>query len=264
LVLLQDTAAASLRQLGTALAPVNRSTRSPVVSGVNGTVAHALTEKRALPCQCLANDASWTPTTRTEPKCVFIDLGAADGNTFRQFLNNDYGPVANCPFGKWEAYLVEANPHFDAPLQLIAQQYPNVHVMKSTAAFSCVGQTSFYIDTDPTHNHWGSSMSEAAPDAVRSGKQKVTVPTVNVNQLVAQSVIPADWVILKVDIEGAEFEVVPCLSYFAHANLVDRMYLEEHTWFDSGSANGPAQMVTAKQTLTAAGVDIPAYFTQTF
>lgn len=264
---LQAVAGASFRQTRPADAPVNGTARTPVrAKSVSVAAPHVLTQNRAAPpCQCLANDASWAPTTRAEPKCVFIDLGAADGNTFRQFLNNDYGPVANCPSGKWEAYLVEANPHFDAPLQQIAQQYPDqVHVMKSTAAFSCVAQTSFYIDIDPTHNHWGSSMSDAAPDAVKSGKQKVTVPTVNVVQLIAQSVIPADWVMLKVDIEGAEYEVIPCLAHFAHANLVDRMYLEEHTWFDSGSANGPAQMAAAKQTLTAAGVDIPAYFTQTF
>merc|ERR1719389_1464715 len=106
-------------------------------------------------------------------------------------------------------------------------------------------------------------MSEAAPDAVKSGKQKVTVPTVNVVQLIAQSVIPGDWVMLKVDIEGAEYEVIPCLADFTHANLVDRMYLEEHTWFDSGSANGPTEMAAAKAKLRAVGVDIPAYFTHT-
>lgn len=246
-----------------------RSNKTAVVArATNATVQQHMLfghSQQQLPCQCAANDPTWTATARTEPKCIFIDLGAADGNTFHEFLNNRYGPVANCPGGKWEAYLVEANPHFDAPLTKLGEQYPDqVHVMKSTAAFDCVGQTSFYIDTDPTHNHWGSSMSEAAPDAVRSGKQKVTVPTVNVVQLIAQSVIPTDWVMLKVDIEGAEYEVVPCLADFTRANLVDRMYLEEHTWFDSGSANGPVQMAAAKQKLTAAGVDIPAYFTHTF
>ena len=46
---------------------------------------------------------------RTEPRCVFIDLGAADGNTFDSFLANGYGPVKNCPrHGEWQAILVEA------------------------------------------------------------------------------------------------------------------------------------------------------------
>lgn len=262
LLLVQAACAAKLRK---PVHVVNATSDVHVLANGWTTGGYSKRTLAAPACQCKANDAAWTPTTRTAPKCVFIDLGAADGNTFHQFLNNGYGPVANCPSGQWEAYLVEANPHFDAPLQALAAQYPNqVHVYSSTAAFSCNAEVSFFIDTDPTHNHWGSSMSDAAPDAVKSGKQKVTVPTTNVIQMIAQNVIPADWVMLKVDIEGAEYEVIPCLANFAHANLIDRMYLEEHTWFDSGSQNGPAQMAAAKQRLSAAGVDIPAYFTQTF
>jgi FkbM family methyltransferase len=214
----------------------------------------------------MANNAEWKRTTRTQPKCIFIDLGAADGNTFNDFLNNKYGPVSNCPSGgQWEAYLVEANPHFDSPIKKLQQQYPGrVHSMASTAAFMCQGETSFFIDADPTHNHWGSSMSSESPDAIKSGKQKVTVPTVNVVQLVAEAVIPADWVMLKVDIEGAEYDVIPCLAKFNNANLIDRMYLEEHTWFKTGSTNGPEQMAAAKTQLQAMHVDIPQYFSNTF
>jgi FkbM family methyltransferase len=214
----------------------------------------------------MASNAAWKKPTRTVPKCIFIDLGAADGNTFEDFLNNKYGPVQNCPHGgDWEAYLVEANPHFDAPLQALQQKYPGkVHSMASTAAFMCQGQTSCFIDTDPTHNHWGSSMSDAAPDAIKSGKQKVTVPTMNIAQLLEESVLPQDWVMLKVDIEGAEYEVIPCLSQFAHANLVDRMYLEEHSWFKTGSKNGPNEMAAAKLKLQSMHVDIPQYFSNTF
>lgn len=231
----------------------------------NSTIAfHSSSADPALPCNCIANSNTWKPTSRTIPKCIFIDLGAADGNTFNDFLNNKYGPVANCPSGQWEAWLVEANPHFDASLNNVPTQYPGmVHSLASTAAYDCVAETSFYIDADPTHNHWGSSMSEDAPDAVRSGKQKVTVPTINVIQLIAENTIPGDWVMLKVDIEGAEYEVIPCLAQFANAGLVDRMYLEEHTWFKTGSRNGPNEMAAAKQTLQGKGVDIPQYFSNT-
>lgn len=230
--------------------------------GVGNVSFHARTWQP--PCQCMANNPQWTKPARTIPKCIFIDLGAADGNTFQKFLQNGYGPVANCPSGQWESYLVEANPQFTNQLQAVAAQSAQpVHVLGGTAAFTCEGQTSFYIDTDPTHNHWGSSMSASAPDAIKSGQQKVTVPTMNVIRLIAENTLPSDWVILKVDIEGAEFDLVPCLAQFQQASLIDRMFLEEHTWFDTGSATTPAQMEAAKAQLRAMNVDIPAYFTNT-
>lgn len=239
--------------------------RNSTALGLNTSKAFDGGADGAPQCQCIANDPSWTAPTRTNTKCVFIDLGAADGNTFWKFIHNGYGPVANCPNGgDWEAILVEANPQFTPDLEKVAAYYPGkVQALGSHAAWSCMGQTSFFIDTDPTHNHWGSSMSEAAPDAIRSGKQKVTVPTVNVVELIAKNVIPGDWVMLKVDIEGAEYEVVPCLAEYASASNVDIMYLEEHTWFDSGTGKGPNELAAAKYKLQSKGVQIPGYFSQT-
>eukprot|EP00933_Yihiella_yeosuensis_P068093 TRINITY_DN733_c0_g1_i1.p1 TRINITY_DN733_c0_g1~~TRINITY_DN733_c0_g1_i1.p1 ORF type:complete len:260 (+),score=67.94 TRINITY_DN733_c0_g1_i1:138-917(+) len=222
----------------------------------------------APPCTCVANDASWKKTSRTEPKCIFIDLGAADGNTFDEFIADDYGPVENCPSGgKWEALLVEANPIFSKKLKAIEKNMGGgkgtVRSYPDTAAYSCNGQTSFFIDVDKTHNYWGSSMSDSAPDAVKSGKRKVTVPTINVNQLVYENTIPGDYVILKVDIESAEYDVVPCLAQFKDASLVDRMELEEHTWFPSVTSEMKAKMAQAKQKLVGMNVQIPAYFSNT-
>eukprot|EP00933_Yihiella_yeosuensis_P061106 TRINITY_DN63939_c0_g1_i1.p1 TRINITY_DN63939_c0_g1~~TRINITY_DN63939_c0_g1_i1.p1 ORF type:complete len:252 (-),score=65.47 TRINITY_DN63939_c0_g1_i1:215-970(-) len=215
------------------------------------------------PCQCLPNDPSWKTPTRTEAKCIFIDLGAADGNTFDEFVADGYGKVSGCPNGKWEALLVEANPQFTPKLKALEKNIPGVHSYAETAAYSCAGQTSFFIDTDKTHNHWGSSMSSSADDVVKSGKQKVTVPTVNVAQLIAENVLPGDWVMLKVDIESAEYSVIPCLAQSSHANLVDRLYLEEHTWFKSVTAADKASMADAKTKLKALGVDIPVYYSPT-
>jgi FkbM family methyltransferase len=217
------------------------------------------------PCHCTANNPAWAKSNRTAAKCIFIDLGAADGNTFLDFINNKYGPTSNCPSGgQWEAFLVEANPQFDQPLKLLEQQYPGqVHSFASTAAFTCQGQTSFFIDTDPTHNHWGSSMSGSSPDVVASGKQKVTVPTTNVIQLIAENVLPADWVMLKVDVEGAEYDLIPCLAEFKDAGLIDRMYLEEHWWFKVDTQTTAAQMAAAKAKLQSMNVDIPQYYSGT-
>jgi FkbM family methyltransferase len=217
------------------------------------------------PCKCIANDPSWKKTSRTEGRCIFIDLGAADGNTFEEFLTDGYGPVRDCPNGgKWEAFLVEANPQFSPKLKALEKNLAGeVHSFAETAAFDCKGETSFFIDEDATHNHWGSSMFHSAPD-VKNGKRKVTVPTMNVAQLIAENVIPEDWVMLKVDIESAEYSVIPCLAEFKQVNLVDRLYLEEHHWFASVTEDMKEAMVQSKKKLQALGVDIPKdYYTST-
>jgi len=262
---LSRAAALGFRNATFAASVGSRNSSQQALGNVVGhKVQHSLSMTQPA-CQCVANNPAWVPTTRTVPKCIFIDLGAADGNTLKTFLSNGYGPVANCPSGgQWEAYLVEANPQFKTALDTEATTHPGmVHAMGSTAAYVCEGTTSFYIDTNAANNHWGSSMSKDHPDAIASGQQQVTVPTVNVVQLIAQTVIPGDWVMLKVDIEGAEYDLVPCLAQYTNVNLVDRMFLEEHTWFKTESATTPEQFQAAKQTLISKGVDIPEYFTQT-
>jgi len=211
------------------------------------------------PCTCDANNPTWIPPTRTVPKCIFIDLGAADGNSFRAFLSNSYGLVSGCPSGgQWEAWLVEANGQFTSALAAEQAAHPQqVHQLGATAAYMCKGTTSFSIDPDVAHNRWGSSMK------VDHGVHKVSVPLVNVIQLIAENTIPADWVMLKVDVEGAEFDIIPCLAQFPNARLVDRMYLEEHTWLSVDSAFTKQQYEQAKASLKTAGVDIPVYFSHT-
>jgi FkbM family methyltransferase len=181
-----------------------------------------------------------------------VDLGAADGNSFRQFLNGGYGPVANCPSGQWEALLVEANPQFTTALNTLSGQYPgSVHAYGSTAAYMCQGTTSFSIDPDSANNHWGSSMKR------QFGSKQVTVPTINIMQLLQEHVTQGDWVMLKVDIEGAEYDLIPCLAGWAHPNLLDVIFVEEHHWLQVDSSYTEAQYSSAKLQLRAAGVQIP-------
>jgi len=237
-----------------------------VATQVQHVVRSNATAKGKIPCQCEATNPSWQRPTRTVPKCVFIDLGAADGNSFNAFLNNKYGALTNCPSGgQWEAVLVEANPRFDAPLKKESVRFPeSVELRSSTAAYMCRGQTSFYLDTVTTaHNYWGSSMSDNHPDVVNSGKQKVTVNTVNLNQLLVEKTIPGDYVLVKMDIEGAEFDIIPCLAGSPSSSLMDALWLEQHdvSWGTAG--NSLEVMNQAKAKLQAQGVYMPAYFSET-
>jgi len=231
----------------------------------HGLVAVNSTTKGGPPCACIAEQPTWVKCTRTVPRCVFIDLGAADGNSFNEFLSNKYGEVGKCPSVQWSAVLVEANPRFDQPLAQVGGAHLNqVTVMSSTAAYMCEAQTSFYLDTVNTGaNYWGSSMSSSHPDVQKSGQQKVTVPTMNLNKILYEQTIPGDWVMVKMDIEGSEYDVLPCLAKAPAASLIDRLYMEQHdaSWGNTGTT--PAQMEAAKAELRRRGVDIPAYFSHT-
>lgn len=221
-------------------------------------------------CKCMGSNPAWVKTTRTVPKCIFIDLGAADGNTFRHFINNGYGPVKDCGSGSgdFEAWLVEANPRFNDPLNAMQTQYPGkVHSLASTAAYMCEGQTSFFLDTTNHNvNYWGSSMGKNHPDAIKSGHQKVTVPTTNLIKMLYENTIPGDWVMVKMDIEGAEWDIMPCLADSPVSHIIDRFYLEQHPaeWSSTEPTPAGSTIEEAKAKLKAKGVDIPGYFSNTF
>merc|ERR1719498_400730 len=93
------------------------------------------------PCSCHAEDSTWIPPAQRAPRCVFIDLGAADGNTWRSFLEGGFGSLKDCPSGgSYEAILVEANPRFAAPLQETQTNNSGiVRSLASSAAYMCEG-----------------------------------------------------------------------------------------------------------------------------
>jgi len=255
-----STLAAAVPHAATQLHATKATTNKTMTSSSSSS------QTSRMPCQCQTADISWQRCTRTVPKCIFVDLGAADGNSFHAFLNGDYGALANCPSGgAWEALLVEANPRFKAPLEQAVARFPDtVKAFTATAAYMCEGQTSFFLDTTTTaHNYWGSSMASNHPDVVNSGKQKVTVNTLNLNRLLLEQTIPGDYVLVKMDIEGAEFDIVPCLSNSPSVALMDALWMEQHdpSWGLAG--NSLEVMNQAKAALSARGVYMPEYFSQT-
>jgi len=214
------------------------------------------------PCQCAGTSANWVAPVKRAPRCLFVDLGAADGNTYKQFLEGAYGDTKNCPSdGSYQAILVEANPTFQKPLQeLEAGSEGRVKSFASTAAYMCEGSTNFFLDTvDVKENFWGSSLSPNARDVQRSGRKKVTVPLMNIVKLIAENALPEDFVIVKMDIEGSEWDILPCLSKSPVASLVDALYVEKHVREWSLANSTDADYETAISTLQARGVATPEY-----
>jgi len=275
---LSDNGDDNIGLLQTIIKPLGMELQSKEVSAFQSHSHANLRMTGRKPCNCEAMNSKWSPPARTNAKCVFIDLGAAGGNTFNSFLNNKYGPVANCANnGDWEAFLVEANPVFNNQLSQLEMQYPGkVHSLGGKAAYMCKGKTTFFVDNDPTHNYWGSNMEGGAhgasdwehPNHMRDQNvvnkgTNVTVPCVNVPQLIYENSIPADYVIVKMDIEGAEWDIVPCLSRSQAVGSLDALYMEVHPASWQLGNTTPAEFKAAQTTLIQKGVAIPAYYSPT-
>lgn len=214
------------------------------------------------PCQCEHAVANWVHPQKRAPRCLFVDLGSADGDTYKQFLQGAYGNTKNCPSnGSHQAILVEANPIFQKNLRALeAGSDGRVKSFASTAAYMCEGTTNFFLDTvDVRENFWGSSMSPNARDVQRSGRKKVEVPLMNIVKLIAENALPEDFVIVKMDIEGSEWDILPCLSKSPAANLVDALYVEKHTREWSLARTTDADYGKAVAALQARGVVTPEY-----
>eukprot|EP00931_Biecheleriopsis_adriatica_P050611 TRINITY_DN29318_c0_g1_i1.p1 TRINITY_DN29318_c0_g1~~TRINITY_DN29318_c0_g1_i1.p1 ORF type:complete len:286 (+),score=58.65 TRINITY_DN29318_c0_g1_i1:94-951(+) len=232
----------------------------------NEVAAHtANNDANKAPCNCETSNPAWKKTERTKAKCVFIDLGANNGNSLDAFLKNTYGNVADCPNGgEWEAYLVEANPRFTSDLENWSSRYPGkVTNFGSTAAYMCNGKTTFYLQDKNVGNYWGSSMSKQHQD-VQNGKHPVSVLTKNLMQIIHESTIQADKVIVKMDIEGAEFDIVPCLAKYPELNLLDSLFVEVHDASWGMVGNTREQLQQALDQLKSKGVSVPDYSSATF
>lgn len=224
-------------------------------------------DKRSMsgpPCTCESDSKSWTKCARTTPKCVFIDLGAADGNSFKTFLAGGFGALGACPGGKWEAILVEANPFFKNDLQKLAGKYDGgVRSMASTAAYMCEGSTTFHVDTKtyPQYNYWGSSLSNAAGKKYLDSEVKVALA--NLNRLLYENSIAGDTVIVKMDIEGAEWDILPCLAQSPEVTLLDKLFMEVHASQYSLAGTTTQAFNQAVLALKKQGVIIPNYHSPT-
>ncbi|CAE7255184.1 SKIV2L2 [Symbiodinium microadriaticum] len=204
------------------------------------------------PCQCQADTSAVARPSRTKPKCIFIDLGAADGNSYNAFLRGEYGQIKDCPNQEYEAYLVEANPFFQKELKNKAAKSEIFPMMNG--AWMCEADTTFHVVGK------ASAASSLAP---QGNANDVQVHLINVISLIKSKTIPGDKVLLKVDIEGAEFDLIPCLARSDVLSHDMTAFVEEHYFL--GGVKRSLTGVTdkeykdAKQVMMSKGVKMPTY-----
>lgn len=148
---------------------------------------------------------------------VFIDAGANLGQSIENFIKN---------WDNWREFDIhsfEANPrlvsHFDK-----YKEVDNIHFYNK-AVWITDGEVEFYLCND------GNASSSVIGDKKtgRLDKKPTVVPSVDIGNFIISNYKKEDFIILKIDIEGGEYELLEHLIETRAFDYVDKLYLEFHT-----------------------------------
>lgn len=205
-----------------------------------------------------------------KPRYIFVDLGANRGDSLEVFLGNpeakfkfDFPRPEWATYAQADIYLFEANPTFNTPLIESKEKHQaqgiNVNVFPSTVVDVRDGTRTFFLDTVNTeHDFWGSSIYANHPDAVASHSNGTELTAVNISRWLLMNTLPNDFVVVKMDIEGAEYEVIPHMADMAVWSVVDYLLVEWHGIPESVPfSHEMARAAAAK--LQEKGIHMPAY-----
>jgi FkbM family methyltransferase len=175
---------------------------------------------------------------------AFFDLGTNNGDSVMYFFKSGHKIAEQKDEGnmvrnygskdgrKWDVYIVEANPFFNKSLEEVKQfcesQGHQVFLFTQTAAWIKNEKLTFYLDTvNPDKNYWGSSLIKDVPNAEKSNFTNVQVDGIDVAQLLKRY-SPDDEVVMKMDIEGSEFQMIEHLINQQALQLIDIIAVEFH------------------------------------
>ena len=111
-------------------------------------------------------------------------------------------------------YQVGRNPHFTALLKTTEGNVMSMrprpvryfHFLTETVGTNRDGPTQLFLDTvNPKENFWGLSVMDTHRDVLASRKTGVPVMGVTLTSMLQKAVKPGGHVIVKIDIEGAEY-----------------------------------------------------------
>ena len=206
---------------------------------------------------------------------VFIDLGANRADSVRVFLKEpntkfqyDFPkPPFPCKYSDAEIYLFEANPVFNSDLvkskqQLMFERNPpaakKIDLFTSTIVWIEDTTMPFFLDeVTVEHDFWASSVKDSGSPIIKSGKKSVNLTAIDIANFILKNFLPNDFVVVKMDIEGAEWDVVPHIVKMNAGINIDYLLIEWH-WYHATEAqkNQHKQLVEGLQ---KQGAQLPEY-----
>ena len=143
-------------------------------------------------------------------KNIFILLGAGTGNDIVEF-KREYP-------GDWDIYAWEANPMLTGKL---AKRFPDINVV-SAAAHTEAGTINLYLGKNTNNSSLDSRKINVKEHTYHS------VQAINFVEWMKEHCTADDRIVLVMDIEGAEFSILPAMREAGLIEWLDEFYMEFH------------------------------------
>ena len=163
------------------------------------------------------------PRIRSARRRIFIDCGANTCTVLRQFVKR---------FPDFEFFAFEAQPELAAAGERVIRELPQTKIQHfSKAVWTRNEELSFYLATQWGPNHRGGSTLVTGNTCNQSAidyESPVRVEAIDFSSWLGENFVPEDYVIVKMDIEGAEYDVLEKVIADGNLPLIDELIIEFH------------------------------------
>ena len=146
---------------------------------------------------------------------AFIDLGSHKGKAIAKFMaSSEYSP-------EWEIHAFDPNPY-------LLMDYPERVIKHRLGAWIEDGEFNFYVNTKKVTGG-GSSLLKEKQSGRLNKEQSLIVRCINIGLWIKNRYKKNDMIIIKMDIEGAEYKVLESMLADGSLEYVDRIYIDVHS-----------------------------------
>jgi FkbM family methyltransferase len=191
-----------------------------------------------------------------KPRNIFLDVGSNKGDVITAFYNNGkHAPKSNNPKWRfpirpyspkdWHVIGIEASPTHYARLSMLQNRYPKLEIIQGAVWDDTKDTVMLSIDDDPhfggraENGEWGTSV--VRDWSKKNGSSRMAeVQTIDMPTLVLNRTCPQDRIVMKMNVEGAEFQVMKAMYWrglFCRFDVVD-MYWHPSFLSDDGTKYG--------------------------
>lgn len=147
---------------------------------------------------------------------IFLDCGANIGQSVKAWYS------CNKDAKSYEVYSFEASKKLEPTLRKKLKKYSNVTIINKVV----------WIHGDGVKfNDRGNLGSSTEPDKITGGsthKKGAVFESIDLASFIKENFSPDDWIVLKIDIEGGEYHLIPHLIESGALKYINELYLELH------------------------------------